>query len=167
LSEGERITPLRVLLDNGRAYDRAGKGEFSLFSTKHCAICGLEADGAGSAWIIVTRATDGSAEYAIAHPADAFVEDGDGPKPRKNAYLKPVGATCLVRHPELAPFVLRRGVESEKRQDLNAELIHALDGLRWAFLKLYGCYPPPHGAGEKYFGAMQDADAALKKAGAL
>lgn len=44
------------------------------------------------------------------------------------------------------------------------ELLKALEGMRWAFLKLYGCYPPPHGTGEKYFGAMQDCDAAIKKA---
>lgn len=44
------------------------------------------------------------------------------------------------------------------------ELLEALLKLREKFLDLYGCYPPPHGTGEKYHRAMLAADYAIKKA---
>lgn len=97
----------KVKVPNLRAFDRAAKGDFSLFSERHCCVCGKEIkDTAEADWILLTRAEDGAFESAILHPSDAT----DGER-KAGLWVAPIGADCLRKNLTLKPFALRRAAE--------------------------------------------------------
>jgi len=96
----------RIKLPNDKAYDRASargrESGYSLFSEKHCCVCGKEIKfRAWTDWLLLSRADDGSFEFAILHPNDATAKEREA-----GLWVAPIGPDCLRRHPELAPFVL-------------------------------------------------------------
>lgn len=100
----EVATLRRIKLPNTRAYDRAGTGDHSLFSDKHCCVCGKPVSDPQD-WLLLSRRDDGTFEFAILHPTDATADE------RQMAlWVAPVGADCLRKNSELKPFVIdRRG----------------------------------------------------------
>lgn len=92
----------RIVLPNTRAYDKAGKGHYSLFSRDHCCVCGkyITLENV-TADLLLTSAIDGSREFAILHPSDATREER-----LANLWVAPIGSDCLRKHPELKPFVI-------------------------------------------------------------
>jgi hypothetical protein len=89
---------MRIVLPNAKAYDSVGK--HSLFSAEHCCICGRPM-GLKSEWLLLTRAEDGSREYAIDHPNEATPDER-----RHSLWVAPIGLECLRQHPELEMAVL-------------------------------------------------------------
>jgi hypothetical protein len=102
---------VKIKLPNERAYDRLAKHDFSLFSQKHCCICGKPVN-ARTDWLLATRELDGGFESAIHHPDDAPL--CDSPNKMPDLYVTPIGPDCLRRHPELRTFVLPRSRAKEE-----------------------------------------------------
>jgi hypothetical protein len=99
---------VRLKLPNSRAYDRAGTGGHSLFSTEHCCICGAKVD-ASAEWLLLARADDGKCEYAISHPSECTPEEI-----QSSLWVAPIGPGCLRRNPELQFAVLAGRERGEK-----------------------------------------------------
>jgi hypothetical protein len=91
----------RITLPNLRAYGRAGVGDHSLFSQKHCCICGKEI-ASETDWLLLARAADGSFEFAILHPNDATLDERQA-----GLWVAPIGPDCLRKNSVLKEFVFR------------------------------------------------------------
>lgn len=50
----------------------------------------------GAEWLLLTRAEDGSIEYAISHPDEATPDER-----KHNLWVAPTGPECLKKHPEV------------------------------------------------------------------
>lgn len=96
----------RITLPNGRAYDVAGKGKQSLFSTEHCCVCGRPAKGDN--WLLLFRAEDGSREFAIGSTVGLTVDE------RRSVWIAPIGPECLRKHPELAFALIATPADTEQ-----------------------------------------------------
>jgi hypothetical protein len=92
---------MRVKLNNAKAYDRAGTGDHSLFSNEHCCICGKKIEEP-EFWLLLTRAVDGTQEFAISNPSEATKEER-----RDCLWLAPIGSDCLKRNPHLEDLLIR------------------------------------------------------------
>lgn len=92
----------RIKLPNTRAYDRAGTGDHSLFSDKHCCVCGKSVSDPQN-WLLLSRAEDGTFEFAILHPTDASAAEREA-----SLWVAPIGSDCLRKNSALKPFVISR-----------------------------------------------------------
>lgn len=94
---------MRVVLPNAHAYVKAAAaaGGYTLFSTEHCCVCGARIMNIGNTekprkWLLLARASDGSEEYAVAHPNDTTPEER-----RAGLWVAPIGGNCLRKNPQL------------------------------------------------------------------
>lgn len=121
--------PDKIKLPNERAYDEAGKGDHSLFSTEHCCVCGRPAKGDN--WLLLSRAADGSREFAIASPLHA--------EEKRSVWIAPVGPECLRQHPELRFALL---VTAEQFDALRKPASDALDFIEAVGRDIHYVYSP-------------------------
>lgn len=105
------VVERRIKLPNTRAYDRAGTGDHSLFSDKHCCICGKSVTDPQD-WLLLSRASDGTFEFAILHPTDATAQERE-----TSLWVAPIGSDCLRKNTALKPFVIGTHTASSSAPD--------------------------------------------------
>jgi hypothetical protein len=110
---------VKIELPNSLAYEKAGNGDHSLYSPEHCCVCGRKlinlhiniGSSSAVAWLLLTRATDGSREYAISGPQIATHEEL-----QSGLWIAPIGPDCLRKHPELHSALISN--DAQIRQEL-------------------------------------------------
>jgi hypothetical protein len=92
---------MKTILPNDKAYDKRSKEGYSLFSDRHCCICGKEVKNE-SKWLLLARKFDGTYEYAISEARDADFEDLKA----NGLWIAPIGLNCLRKYPELKHAII-------------------------------------------------------------